>query len=386
MVLWILLAFLTAGVAAVLLMPFARTAAATPADRAGDVEVYRDQLEELNRDRAQGLIGTQEAEYARAEIGRRLLAAAGAGSVSGTVAAKASRHRVATAIVTLLPPVLGLCLYLSLGNPGLPDQPLQARLANPGNNLALLVTKAERHLAQNPQDGAGWDLLAPIYLRSMRLGDAELAFRNAVRILGPSATRLTGLGETLVAASDGVVTDDARAAFEQAVKLDPDNPRARFYTGLGLEQAGRAPEAKDVFEKIAGESPSDAPWMPLVNEHIAKNGGQVAPKGAAGSDAAQAPGNPSSQDVAAAGQMSQGDRQQMIRGMVDSLAARLKEDPKNLDGWLRLVRSYAVLGNKAKAQEALKSGLTQFPAVGEDGKQLVALAQEMGLAAEGANP
>jgi len=379
MVLWILLALLTAGVAAALLMPFARGAAVLPADRSGDVEVYRDQLRELERDREQGLIEPQQAEYARAEIGRRLLAAAGEGQATKSTAPRVGRHRLATTVVTLLPPVLGLCFYLALGNPGLPDQPLQARLANPGNNLALLVAKAERHLAEDPQDGAGWDLLAPIYLRSMRLGDAELAFRNAIRILGPNPARLTGLGETLVAASDGVVTEDARLSFEQATKLDPNNPRARFYTGLGLEQAGRAPEAKAVFEEIAAGSPPDAPWMALVNEHIAKNGGQGPAK-------AEAPGNPSSQDVAAASQMSQGDRQQMIRGMVDTLAARLKEDPANLDGWLRLVRSYAVLGDRDQAQAALKSGLAQFPATGDDGRQLVALAQELGLAAEGTNP
>src|SRR5690606_36995137 len=113
------------------------------------------------------------------------------------------------------------CLYLLLGNPGMPDQPLEARLANPGNNIALLVAKAERHLAQNPNDGAGWDLLAPIYFRSMRLGDAEMAYRNAIRILGTNPARLAGLGETLVAANDGIVTEDARLAFEEAAKLDP---------------------------------------------------------------------------------------------------------------------------------------------------------------------
>jgi cytochrome c-type biogenesis protein CcmH len=386
MVLWIILALLTACVAAALLAPLARVASAMPAPRAGDVEVYRDQLAELDRDHAQGLIGEQEAEYARAEIGRRLLAAAETDRDDRKLTAKAARHPAATAIVTLLPPVLSLCLYLALGNPGLPDQPLQARLANPGNNIALLVTKAERHLAQNPQDGAGWDLLAPIYLRSARVGDAELAYRNAIRILGPNVARLTGLGEALVAASDGVVTEDARAAFDQAVTLDPNDPRPRFYVGLGLEQAGRADEAKAIFEKIAEGSPPDAPWMQLVNQHIVKNGGQVAPQGDGAKSAAQALGNPSADEVAAAGQMSQGDRKEMIRGMVDSLAARLKEDPDNLEGWLRLVRSYVVLGDKPKAQVALQTGLAQFPPSGEGGKQLVALAREIGLTVEGANP
>lgn len=375
MVLWIILALLTAAVAAVLIMPFARGNKVALADHVGEVEVYRDQLKELERDRAQGLIEPQEAEYARAEIGRRLLAAAGANADRQESPAKTGKYAVVTSMVTLVPPIVGLCLYLALGSPGLPDQPLEARLANPGNNVALLVAKAERHLAQNPNDGAGWDLLAPIYFRSMRLGDAEMAYRNAIRLLGPNAARLAGLGETLVASNDGIVTEDARSAFEEAVRLEPDNPRSRFYVGLGLEQAGRAAEARSVFEAIAKDSPAGAPWLELVNQHIAKNGGTVAPD----QGTAQAPGNPTPEDMAAAGTMSQGDRQAMIRGMVDSLAARLEEDPNNLEGWLRLVRSYSVLGDKEKAQEALKSGLKQFPSSGE----LVALANEMGLAVEG---
>jgi len=373
MVLWIVLAALTAAVAAVLIMPFARSSKAAVADRAGEVEVYRDQLAELDRDRAQGLINAEEAEYARAEIGRRLLAVAGEGSKQA--AAQPRKYALATAVVTLVPPAVGLCLYVMLGNPGIPDQPLEARLANPGNNIALLVAKAERHLAQNPNDGAGWDLLAPIYFRSMRLGDAEMAYRNAIRLLGPTPVRLAGLGETLVAESDGIVTEDARSAFEEAVKLDPDNPRSRFYVGLGHEQAGRAAQARAEFETIAKDSPPDAPWMELVNQHIVKNGGTVA----AAPPAANAPGNPSQADIVATQDMSQGDRQAMIRGMVDSLAAKLKEDPNNLEGWLRLVRSYSVLGDKQKATDALKDGLKQFPSSGE----LVALANEIGLAVEG---
>lgn len=382
MFLWIILALLTAAVAAVLIMPFSRRGMAAPASHAGEVEVYRDQLKELERDRAQGLIDAQQAEYARAEIGRRLLAAASEDGAASSEAPKQRSHALVAAIVTVIPPIVGLCLYLALGNPNLPDQPLEARLANPGNNIALLVAKAERHLAQNPNDGAGWDLLAPIYFRTMRLGDAEMAYRNAIRLLGASSERLAGLGETLIATNDGIVTEDARSVFEEAVKLDPKNPRSRFYVGLGFEQAGRMVEARAVFEAIAKESPPEAPWMQLVNQHIAKNGGTVATNPDAATGEAPALANPTQEDMAAAGAMAQDDREAMIRGMVDSLAARLKEDPDNLEGWVRLVRSYSVLGEKEKAEEALKSGLKQFPSSGE----LVALANEIGLAVEGSAP
>ncbi len=384
MILWTLLALMTAIVAAALLYPLSRRPEALAPDNAGEIEVYRDQMKELDRDRAGGLISAEDAEYARAEIGRRLLVAAGKESGAGLEASKASGLRkMAIGIVTVAPPAIGLCLYIMLGSPGLPDQPLEARLENPGNDMNLLVAKAERHLAQNPNDGSGWDILAPIYFRTARLGDAELAYRNAIRLIGPSATRLSGLGETLVVANDGIVTEDARSAFEEAVRLEPGDVRARFYVGVGLEQTGKADEARAIFERIAEGSPADAPWMGLINEHIAKNGGTAS----AAPVAPPSPGGPSTDDVAAAESMSQGDRQDMIRGMVDSLASKLGEDPNNIEGWLRLVRSYMVLGDRDKAQAALKTGLGHFPAEGNEGRQLVALAKEIGLSAEGAaNP
>jgi cytochrome c-type biogenesis protein CcmH len=282
----------------------------------------------------------------------------------------------------MLLPLTGLCLYIIMGRPDLPSQPLEARLENPGNDMAILVAKAERHLAENPDDGKGWDILAPIYFNTMRIADAETAYRNAIRLLGETAARLDGLAETLIAASSGVITDDARDVLTRSLKLEPENPRARFYIALGLEQAGKAEEARAGFEAIAKQSPPDAPWMPLVSEHIAKNGGTPAAGNAP--TAAAALGGPTQADVAAADQMNSGDRQQMIRGMVDSLDAKLTENPDNLDGWLRLVRSYMVLNDKDRAAAALKRGLTAFPADGEKGKQLVALAHELGLPADAA--
>ncbi|MGG2476202.1 tetratricopeptide repeat protein, partial [Rhizobium sp. BR5] len=112
-------------------------------------------------------------------------------------------HNLAVSLITVLLPALGLCLYIWNGSPETPDMPLEARLENPGNDMNLLVARAERHLAQNPEDGAGWDVLAPIYFKTMRLGDAELAYRNALRLDGPNPERLTGLGETLVAGNEG---------------------------------------------------------------------------------------------------------------------------------------------------------------------------------------
>ncbi|WP_430523307.1 c-type cytochrome biogenesis protein CcmI [Rhizobium binxianense] len=384
MLFWILVAVLTAVVAAILLYPLLRGAKVAENIRAGEAAVYRDQLRELDRDLNGGLITLEEADYARAEIGRRLIA------VSGDEPTKtpkpARHHRFTEAFVLLVLPVLGLCLYLTTGRPDLPSQPLQARLENPGNDVAVLITKAERHLAENPDDGKGWDVLAPIYVRTMRVNDAQVAYRNAIRLLGPSAVRLDGLAETLMAVSDGVVTEEARQVLEQSLTLEPDNPRARFYIALSSEQAGRLDEARQAFEALAKQSPPDAPWLPLVNEHIAMNGGAPAGAGSAAPGAGPAaPGNPSQQDVAAAETMNAGDRQQMIRGMVESLDAKLSADPNNFEGWMRLVRSYAVLNDKDGAAGALKRGLAAFPAESEQGRQLLALANELGLAREGSS-
>lgn len=374
---WIIIALLTAAVAIVLTYPLMRSYGTADTARDGEVAVYRDQLAELQRERESGLIGATEAEYARAEIGRRLLAAAS--SQPGEKSAMAPRrHNALASIVTLLLPLMGLCLYLFMGSPNAPDMPLEARLEKPGNDMELMIAKAERHLAQKPDDGVGWDVLAPIYFKTMRLGDAEMAYRNAIRLLGENPQRLTGLAETLIAANQGIVIEDARAALEDAEKASPGNPRARFYLALSLEQAGKTTDARDAFAALLKDSPEGAPWIPLVQAHLQNTGGAMAaaPK-------PQAPGGPSEQDVAAAANMSPQDRQAMVAGMVESLDARLRENPDNFEGWMRLVRSYAMLKNDEKARQALADGLKAFPPAGEQGKQLLALARELGVNAQG---
>jgi cytochrome c-type biogenesis protein CcmH len=367
---WIVVAILTAAVAIVLMYPLMRKTEAPQTRRDGEVAVYRDQLAELDRERAAGLIGETEADYARAEIGRRLLAAAEGEEVTAKEA-RPRRHNLAASLITILLPALGLCLYIWNGSPDTPDMPLEARLESPGNDMNLLVARAERHLAQNPEDGGGWDVLAPIYFKTLRLGDAELAYRNALRILGPSAERLTGLGETLVAGNDGIVIEAARDAFAQAEQLKPGNPRARFYLALSLEQAGKAQEARAAFAALEADAPAGAPWLPLVREHIARTGGEATPT---------APG-PTAQDMAAANDMTANDRQAMIEGMVASLDAKLKDNPADFEGWMRLLRAYSVLKNEAKAGEALRAGLQAFPPEGAEGRQLLALAKELGVSA-----
>lgn len=364
MLFWVLVSVLTAAVAVALLLPLMRAEAHTDIPQAHDVEVYRDQLAELQRDTASGLISGDEAEFARAEVARRLLAANEVVKAAAPVSARRA-NRIAQMAVIVFLPAAGLCLYLATGRPDLPDAPLAMRLANPGEDINILVAKAEQHLVQNPEDGAGWDILAPIYYREGRMEDAGAAYQNAIRILGPTPARLGGYAESLIALSGGLVTTEAQDALKQSLAIAPNDPRSEYYLALALKQQGKTEEARNAFEALVRASPKDASWLPLVNTHLA------ALKGA--------PGNPSEADVAAAQTMDSGDRNAMIEGMVASLAEKLKQDPKNFEGWMRIVRSYAVLDRKAEAGEALRQGLQAFPVETEEGRNLLALANELGI-------
>ncbi|WP_168880155.1 c-type cytochrome biogenesis protein CcmI [Rhizobium sp. P28RR-XV] len=376
MVIWIIFAALATGVTAALLHPLSKP---HPVDAGGNVDVgwvYRDQLSEIESELAYGQIQPAEYELAKAEIARRLFRVADASAPRDFVASTGSMFWMKLAVAAVLS-VGSISLYVVLGSPDLSSKPLQQRLDEPGQRLAILIRQTEEHLARAPSDGRGWDVIAPIYSRSGRIADALDAYHNVIRLLGPNATRLDGLAETLMTASNGIVTAEARGVLRQSQALDAANPRTLFYLALALEQEGKAAEAKTAFEALAKQSPPDAPWLAAVDEHIIKNGGrpEVSTNG-------NAPGNPTAEDVAAANALSSGDRQQMIRGMVDSLDTKLKEDPKNFEGWMRLIRSYAVLNDRDRAVDALKRGLAAFPADGGQGQQLLALAKELGLPTE----
>jgi cytochrome c-type biogenesis protein CcmH len=342
MALWFPLALMTAAAVFVVLWPLGRARMA-PAS-GGDLAVYRDQLSELERDRSAGLIGRAEADAARVEISRRLLAAADAqGQAQSASAAPWRRRFIAVAALVALP--LGaVALYLALGFPGLPDQPLAARAVGPENrSIAALVAQVEDRLERNPQDGRGWEVIGPVYMRLGRFEDAVKARRNAVRLLGASATREGDLGEALVAAANGVVTAEAKAAFDRALALDERDPRAKFFAGLAAQQDGKHAEAAAIWNDLLAHAPPDAPWANVVRQSLARLG-NADPE-------PTAPG-PSAADVAAAAEMSPDARIQMVRGMVERLAERLTRDGSDLDGWVRLVRAYLVLGEHERARDA----------------------------------
>ena len=339
MMLWFVLALMTATAIFAVLWPLARR---TPLRTGSDVAVYRDQLEEIGRDRAAGLIGEREADAARVEVSRRLLAAADA-AAPAPPRADGSRRRRATALAALILLPLGAAiLYLMLGSPDQAGQSQMARPETPPEQrpIAELVGRVEAHLEQNPEDGRGWEVIGPVYMRLGRYDDAVKARKNALRLLGATAGREADVGEALTAAANGIVTAEAKAAFDRAVALDPSDARARYFVGLAAEQDGRPKEAAATWRALLAEASPDAGWAGFVRESLVR----VDPAAAASQ-----PG-PSADDVAAASEMSPEQRNVMVRSMVSRLAERLKQDGADVEGWLRLLRAYMVLGDKEQAR------------------------------------
>ena len=317
-----------------------------------DVAIYRDQLDEIERDRAAGLIEDNEAVSAQVEVSRRLIAAADAQTALPSDVPSARWRRRAVAIMALvLLPVGATGLYLALGSPLLPDQPLAPRLAAARGDQSVdtLIAQVEAHLERNPEDGRGWEVIAPVYLRLGRFDDAVKARRNALRLNGTSAEREAAFGEALVFAANGVVTAEAKAAFEQAVALDANSVQARYFLGLAAEQDGDRAQAAATWRALIEAAPPDAPWIDLLRRALARVDRAGAPGGSNGG----ASSRPSDEQVAASSELAPGQRQAMIQGMVERLSERLHRDGADVEGWLRLVRSYVVLGQPDKARAAV---------------------------------
>lgn len=373
---WILAIAIALVAALLICLPlFVRRDMGAEANEPNDSEVYRDQLSEVDRDAKSGLLDENGAAQARAEIARRLIAASRAEQRKRRASGRSAMLAIAVFLCLALP-AGGLALYARMGLPDAPDFPLQARFdsANPDNNV--LIRKAELRLEEHPDDGRGWQVIAPVYLSNGRVAESIDAWRKAIKILGADARRYGGLAEALVAKNQGRVTPETREAFAKVLELVPDDPRARFYLALADGQDGKFDDAVAKFEALKKDSPTDAPWIAVTDDQIARFRAEKEQQ-------AKAPGNPTQDDVAAAAELSDTDRMAMIRTMVDSLDSRLKDDPNNIEGWKRLVRSYAMLQEPDMATDALTRGLAAFPADTDNGKALMALARELGVSEEG---
>ena len=351
--LWFVFALMTAAAIFAVLLPLGL---GSHAQSGGDeATVYKDQLAEIDRDAASGLIAPAEAEAARVEISRRLLSVVDQ-TRDAPIKPNMKLRRIAAVLALVGLPVLALAVYLPLGSPRLGDFPLAERSRAPDATQPLenLVTQVEQHLETNPTDGRGWTVLAPVLLQLGRYDDAVRAFRNSITYNGENAARHADLGEAIAAAAGGVVTSDAKAEFERALALEAGQAKASYFLGLAAEQDGRKADAASIWRAMLEKAPPNAPWRPLVQEALVRLAAPAAPA-------------LSDQTIAAAKDMNAGDRDAMIRGMVERLATRLKQNGDDVDGWLRLVRAYLVMGDREKARSALSDARQ---AVGSDAERL----------------
>lgn len=334
---------------------------------AKDLALYKDQLKEVESDLARGVLSADDAGAARLEISRRILAAdKRAQAEDGGVVAPRRANQVLASLVAIGVLGGGLGIYASLGQPDMPDRPLVTRLseqkaarANRPNQeqaearvgdvkidvapeYVTLVEQLRSAVAANPTDEQGLRLLALHEFRLGKYSAARQAQARIMEIIGDKATAKdhSDFAEVMIVAANGYVSPEAEFALSRTLKADPTDGRARYYSGLALLQNGRADVAHRLWSGLLAEGPSDAPWIPLINAQI----GEVAR--AAG--IATAPG-PDADQVAAAADMSDTDRTDMIRGMVDGLGERLATDGGTPDEWARLIRALGVLGETGRA-------------------------------------
>jgi cytochrome c-type biogenesis protein CcmH len=339
---------------------------------ASAVAFHKAQLEEIAKDVERGQLPRDEAASARAEAARRLIAASAQGPET---AAKPSRRLrfAAAALIILGFPAIAFSLYLKLGAPNLPDEPLARREAKAerAGTIEAAIAGVEARLLAHPDDGKGWAVIAPVYMRLGRFGDAAHAYGEDLRINGEDALKRSALGAALVAESGGVVTTQAREAFDKALADRPGEPQARFYLALALEQEGKKDQAIAGYQALLGDSPKGAPWLAAVRGRLAALEGEPPPKAAS---------EPGAASIAAA---TPSDQQAMIRGMVQRLADRLAADGGDVTQWSRLIRAYSVLQERDKAESALADAHRALAADASAIAALDALGQELGLQALG---
>jgi cytochrome c-type biogenesis protein CcmH len=265
-VIWLAVVLLTLAALITVLPPLLKGAKAIAASDS-DLAVYRDQLKEVDVDEGRGLISAAEAEAARIEIKRRILALA----PSAPATRETPRGAKVLALVVAFAVIGGsVGTYLLLGRPGLPAQPydpVREQQTADGDMLRQIDSMVERladRLKQQPNDGEGWRMLGWSYIQLGRVDEGVEALKRAVTLDAQNGALRSLLGEALFRQAGGKVTPEALAAFEEAVKRDAKDPRARFYIGVGQMQAGKDREALATWVAIIRDGPPDAEWLPAI--------------------------------------------------------------------------------------------------------------------------
>jgi len=361
---WIVAGLLTAAVVTLLARPLMRKSTAT--DSGGtDLAVYRDQLSELERERSRGLIEADQAASMETEISRRMLTAARAAQPA---AATAAPSRILTVIVAIVIPLAGLGIYLSVGQPDLPGQPLAERTIQQGEDPVKLIAQVgeiRKRLKMDKDDLDRWVMVGEAYEKLGQPRQAVESFRVARQIAPDDPGISAALGEALINADGGAVGEEARKLFESIPKDSGVQPEARYYLAMAAAQAGDMKTALKGWQSLLADSPADAPWIESTRNRIAaaaqamgldpaKETPEPKPATSATADEGPLEGGPETAEGQAIKQMAPDQQKQMIEGMVARLAARLQANPDDPEGWRKLARAYQVMGQADKANDAAK--------------------------------
>lgn len=414
MTLWIILTALTALAAAWLTIPLVRRHEARVDARAATIAVLKDQLADVDVQLAAGSIQPGEAEGLRNEIRRRLLAA---GHIPTELDRTMGQKALSGLALGLAVMVAGAAaaLYASMGQPELAGSsapastaaapaPAPAQEAAAQGEVSQLITGLEQKMQANPDDPEGWRMLGWSYFQTGRYADSAKAYARAIALKPDGVGFQSAYGEALVQEAGGQVTPAAAAAFEKAAAQDGSDARARYFLAVRKSEMGDRKGAIDDMLRLIADSPADAPWLPQLRAAVqqtaqaagidisarlaaAKPVGTASvpglPPPVAAATAASAPAgvmpSPSRDQVQAAQAMNPADRQAMIRAMVDGLAEKLKANPRDEGGWLRLMRARQVLGDAAAAKTARDQALAAFAGDAAAQGRIRAAAAEMGL-------
>ena len=271
MLLWLIIIVLLAGTLGAILYPLYKGEDTFLSREAFDANIFKDQLKAIDRELDEGQIEDKDAQSARIEISRQIIESSDKADKSPSFSAEGRElSRTSAIALALVVPLLAIGLYLKIGNPELPDLPLEARLQKTPqeNRIASLIARAEQRLAKHPDDARGWDIMGPIYLRNDMYGKAKTAYENAIRLQKPTAKRMAGLAEAMILGNGGIVSDEVLPILRQAIKMDDNLPKPRFWMGLFHEQTGNLSKANSTYSVLLKETYEGLPWRSTVEARL----------------------------------------------------------------------------------------------------------------------
>jgi cytochrome c-type biogenesis protein CcmH len=437
MMLWLILTAMISVAAVLISTPFIRNYERRRLASAQGLAVHHDQLREIESETARGLIDKSDGENAASEIKRRILAAAAAEEPPAP-SLTSSERKFAVAVVTTTVVFGSVVLYAVIGNPDVPAAgpsqtasittatsvgeartdagtqaiaALEQRTGQDGRDqqqqgsglppVEEMIGRVQTRLERNPRDPDGWRLLGWSLFNIERFAEAAQAYARAMELRPGSAEYRSARGEALVRAADGTVTSEARADFDEALKLDSKDARARFFIGVVKEQEGDKRGAMADWTAIVSEADPNEPWLPDLKQRLgalrrelgeddrsasparpdlsAERMQELLRSGKTAATEPAEPRGPRAEDIRKAEGMSTGDRNLMIRGMVDGLASRLEQSPRDAEGWIKLIRSRVVLGEVEAAKQSLQRALSVFAEDVPERTRIADAAKQLGI-------